>query len=227
MSGLDADAVIDAWRASARGDARSYAIHPSGSNERDYRASGRAAALDVVRLVAEYGGEPNVVVDYGCGDGRVAHELARIEPAWRVVGLDASPEMIDAFDARGDTIGSSAVGAVWHTGLDDAPPVEGVDVVYVYAVLIHHGWADGAAIIARLASVVRPGGLVLVDAPLYESARERTNAYDVTTWTRPTFTAAAARAECEVVAAVVDDGEFDWSVGPGPSHGRLHVLRRA
>ncbi len=227
MTDLSADEVIDAWRDAGRSDERSLLIHPAGNDERAYRESGRAAALDVVRLLAEHGDrEPSLVVDYGCGDGRVAHELARIEPAWRVVGVDASPEMVDAFDARGDAIGSTAIGMTWHTGDDRPPPVAGADVVYCYAVLIHHGWVDGAAIVARLADLVRWDGLLLIDAPLYESARERVNAHDVTTWTRPMLVDVAARAGCVVVAADVNPGEFTWADGPGPRHGRLHVLRR-
>lgn len=225
---VDATEVIDEWRRVGATDDRAAAIHPAGGiDEATYRQSGRDAALDVVRLIADHGDrEPALVVDYGCGDGRVAHELARIEPAWQVVGVDASPEMVDAFDARGAAIGSTALGMTWHTGAGTPSPVAGADAVYAYAVLIHHGWVDGAAMIAGLADVARVGGLVLVDAPVYDEARERSTAHDVTTWTRPMLLDAARSARCEVVEVAANDGAFDWSTGPGPNHGRLHVLRR-
>jgi trans-aconitate 2-methyltransferase len=36
------------------------------------------------------------VLDIGCGDGRITAEIARRVPAGRVLGIDASPNMIAA-----------------------------------------------------------------------------------------------------------------------------------
>lgn len=224
---MNADDVIDAWRnVGADDDQRSLAIHPSGADEKSYRDTGRAAALDVVRLVHEHGDNTRdpIVVDYGCGDGRVAHELARIEPAWRVLGVDASPEMVAAYEVRGEALRSPAGALTWSTA--DPWPVDPVDVVYSLAVFIHHDHAAGAAMLDGLAGIVVAGGLALIDAPIYDEARERTNAHDVTTWTADAFTAAADRAGFDAVALSTSPGAFRWDAPPGPGHGFPHVLRR-
>lgn len=225
---MNGDQVIDEWRRVGEDpEVRSLAIHPSGADEKDYRATGRQAAVDLVRTIGEHHRrEPGVVMDYGCGDGRVTHELARLEPYWQVVGVDASPAMVDAFAERGRRIGSSAEAMVWHTGLGGCP-YDDVSVVYALAVFIHHDHDTGAAMLAGLVDAVEPGGLVLVDVPLYAEPRVRTGAFDVTTWTAAMFTDAVAAAGGDVVEVYENPGVFDWSTGPGPFHGRPQIVRRA
>lgn len=64
-------------------------------NSEDYRKNSSAQTQWAMELVSSIGLQPDAtVLDIGCGDGRVTRELARIAHKGKVVGLDASEDMI-------------------------------------------------------------------------------------------------------------------------------------
>lgn len=117
------------------------------------------------------------VMDFGCGDGRVAIPMA--ERGYDVTAVDASSRMLAALADRdpGITVFQSD-----GTGLGRHLGRRKMDAVYCLAVLIHHGYEDGAALIAALAKTVRKGGLLILDWPTSGQPHERTDWIDVTTW---------------------------------------------
>lgn len=121
-----------------------------------------------VRLDACGIGPGTRVLDLGCGGGRHAYACARAGA--RVVALDADAaslgEVLGLLGAMGEAgeLPSGAAGAA--VGADGARlPFgdESFDVVIAAEVLEHV--ADDAAVLAELARVLRPGGVVALTVP--------------------------------------------------------------
>ncbi|QYJ16502.1 Trans-aconitate 2-methyltransferase [Rubrobacter xylanophilus DSM 9941] len=94
-----------------------------------------------------------VVVDAGCGTGRVTELLLRRLPRGRVIAVDASQTMVEA--ARRRFAGDSRVRVV-RQDLLRLEVEEPVDVVFSTATF--HWIPDHAALFRRLAAALRPGG---------------------------------------------------------------------
>lgn len=113
------------------------------------------------------------ILDVGCGDGKVTAELARAVPSGSVVGVDASPQMIE-FATRA----FSAPNLDFHTM--DARKIQFIrkfDLVFSNAAL--HWVDDHQAFLRGAASVLRPGGRLMV------SCGGKGNAHDVFLALRP------------------------------------------
>jgi trans-aconitate methyltransferase len=96
------------------------------------------------------------ILDVGCGDGKVTAELARAVPHGSIVGVDASPQMIE-FATRW----FSAPNLEFH--VMDARKIQFVrkfDLVFSNAAL--HWVDDHQAFLRGAASVLRPGGHLVV-----------------------------------------------------------------
>ena len=98
------------------------------------------------------------LLDVGCGDGYVTRAIAARLPHGSVVGIDASPRMIEAATARPDPAGTVVrfeVGDVLAL-----PFVDEFDVVVSFNVL--HWLVDQQAALSAIARAARPGGRVIV-----------------------------------------------------------------
>jgi SAM-dependent methyltransferase len=181
--------VVRAW--DEAGPAR---IHPAREhlNETAYWISGCTDAKALAKVLPA-GCD---VLDFGCGDGRIAIPLA--QNGYRVTGADSSPRMLAAFATR-----APALPAVCSdgTGLREALGRQ-VDAVVCIAVLIHYGWAAGAVIMAGLADAVRPGGLLVAGWPTGPHPHEE-GWIGVTTWDAARRSAVAARCGLEPVNAAL------------------------
>ncbi len=178
--------VVDAWDV-----ADPKLIHPYREvSESAYWAGGIAQAQWIDAEFRTYGlGTDESILDYGCGDGRVALPMARL--GWSVVPLDSSPRM---------RVRLAEMAAGLPVDVVADARFEPVGAAYCLAVLIHHGWADAERIIATIRDAVRPGGLVLLDWPLSAYPRERETWIGVTTWSPEQRAAAAARLGLELLA---------------------------
>jgi SAM-dependent methyltransferase len=107
-------------------------------------------------LVAELAGDPPaLVLDAGCGTGRVAIELAR--RGYEVVGIDAEAAMLDTARTKGPDL-------QWMLGdlSSAALPESRFDVVVAAGnVMIFLELGTEAAVVSNLARTVAPGGLVV------------------------------------------------------------------
>jgi SAM-dependent methyltransferase len=98
------------------------------------------------------------VLDVGCGPGDVSLIAARlVGPTGAVLGVDAAPEMVELASARAAEQGLSAV-HFKQTGIDAITLDEPVDAVVGRLILMH--LPDPAATVQRLATFVRPGGVI-------------------------------------------------------------------
>ena len=96
------------------------------------------------------------LLDVGCGPGTITIDLAgRVAPG-RVLGVDASAEVIDQARAAGDERVEFAVADAYDLGLPDGS----FDVVHAHQVLQH--LTDPVAALVEWRRVLRPGGLLAV-----------------------------------------------------------------
>ena len=118
----------------------------------------RAAEADLWELAGI--GPGARVADVGCGPGAMLPALSgAVGPDGRVQAVDADPSAVAAARALADAAGLENVevteGRADRTGLEPGS----LDVVMLRHVLAHNGGAEDA-IVAHLATLVRPGGCV-------------------------------------------------------------------
>jgi len=133
----------------------------------DFRVVARALAQTPVRrqltsaergLLANIPSVAQTALDVGCGDGLIARSLA--ERGLRVTGVDLSPEMIALAEERSPA-GLNVRFAV-RDFMADAPHLGSLGTfdAVVCVNVVHHVPLDAA--IARLCSLVAPGGVLLI-----------------------------------------------------------------
>jgi trans-aconitate 2-methyltransferase len=115
------------------------------------------AGLDLMaRLPGDL--DPREVWDLGCGAGQHAQRLKRRHPSAAVHGLDSSAQMLTAARAR-------EPGVDWVLGdIADWTPSRPPDLILANASL--HWLPDHAALFARLAGTLAPGGVLAVQMPM-------------------------------------------------------------
>lgn len=186
--------VIEAWD-----QADPDAIHPLRRVSEDaYWESGQQQA-DMLATVIPDGAK---VMDFGCGDGRVAIPMAAL--GYDVTVVDSSQRMLDRLTGRAPdltTVHAAADGIAGHLGR------RRMDAVYALAVLIHHSYADCLDIITRLRAATKLGGTLVLDWPVSDRPSEASHWIGVTTWSREQQAEASARLGLEPV-----DSELPWGV---------------
>lgn len=173
--------VIEAWD-----QADPSAIHPTRAVDEDaYWDSGRNQAALLGTVLAD----GCRVVDFGCGDGRVAIPLRNL--GYDVTAVDASQTMLDRLhqhDPAMPTVLSPGSGLYAALG-------KKVDAVVSLAVLIHHNYTDCLNLLTELRQAVKLGGLLVLDWPVSDEPVEGQSWLEVTTGaSRPTTTPAPASA---------------------------------
>lgn len=191
---MTAEAVIEAWD-----QADPDAIHPLRRVSEDaYRESGQVQAAMLATVIPD-GAK---VMDFGCGDGRVAIPMAGL--GYEVTAVDSSQRMLDRLADRAPemtTVQAAADGIASHLGR------RRVDAVYALAVLIHHSYADCLNIVGKLRAATKLGGILVLDWPVSEQPSEADSWIGVTTWSRERQAEACERIGLEPV-----DSELPWGV---------------
>jgi len=133
------------------GDTYTHGHHESVLRSHTWRTAENSAAylLDSLRPGMD-------LLDVGCGPGTITVDLAaRVAPG-RVLGIDASREVIAQAQASADGAASFAVGDVYALDLPDRT----FDVVHAHQVLQH--LTDPVAALREMHRVLRPGGVLAV-----------------------------------------------------------------
>lgn len=170
---LDFRSVVHAWDAGVG----QREIHPLGDNEAAYWASGEAQA----RQAAELLDEGAHVVDFGCGNGRIAIPLAKL--GYQVTAADSSAKMLEWLSKNAAAAGVEI--ETLQTDGDNLAKKLGkrkADAILARAVLIHHDYAGVERIVTNLSSALKKSGLLIADWPLGEKPGERATWISVTTW---------------------------------------------
>jgi ubiquinone/menaquinone biosynthesis C-methylase UbiE len=98
-----------------------------------------------------------VVVDVGCGTGRLLSRLRSAFPAATLIGIDAAAGMIEVASGKPELAGVRL-----SVAKADALPLEDASCDAVVSTISFHHWDDQAAGLREVARVLRPGGRVLV-----------------------------------------------------------------
>ncbi|GAB2712066.1 class I SAM-dependent methyltransferase [Nocardia thraciensis] len=97
------------------------------------------------------------VLELGCGPGVALAGMCRLVPDGQVIGVDCSPVMLRQAARRTERFVASGL---LELRLGDAaelgPDLDGFDLIY--GINVWHCWADSAAVVAGLATRLRPGG---------------------------------------------------------------------
>jgi ubiquinone/menaquinone biosynthesis C-methylase UbiE len=100
---------------------------------------------------------PEVIVDIGCGTGRLLRKLARRWPDASLIGVDPAEGMVA--EARRRT-----PGATFYVGQAEDLPLEAASVDLVVSTTSFHHWRDQALGVRQVGCALRPGGcFVLAD----------------------------------------------------------------
>lgn len=186
--------VIQAWDQAAPD-----AIHPLRRLSEDaYWQSGQAQA-DMLATVLPAGAK---VIDFGCGDGRVAIPMDAL--GYDVTAVDSSQNMLDRLTGHAPdiaTVQAAADGIAGHLGRRK------VDAVYSLAVLIHHGYADSLDIIGKLRAATKLGGILVLDWAVSDYPAEAGSWIGVTTWSPQQQAEACASIGLEPLGA-----DLPWGV---------------
>ena len=187
--------VITAWD-----QADPEAIHPLRRISEDAYWNSGVNQAAILGTVIPDGAK---VLDFGCGDGRVAIPLAAL--GYEVTAVDSSQRMLDRLTERAPditTVQAAADGIAAHLGR------RRMDAVYCLAVLIHHSYTDCLDIIGKLRAATKLGGTLVLDWPLSDQPSEADSWIGVTTWSKEQQAEACERLGLEPVA----DSGLPWGV---------------
>ena len=108
---------------------------------------------------------PGPVADLGCGPG--AHALAIARRGYDVVGVDSSPRMVEVARTRA---ASAQVDATFEVqDVSERLPFADASLGGVLAINVLQHLARPAAFIAEIRRCLRPGGHLLISAPVRDS----------------------------------------------------------
>jgi len=112
--------------------------------------------LSIIRERLDPSFAPARAIDFGCGVGRLLIPLAA--RCTEVTGVDVSPSMLAEARRNCDAVGAKNVRLL--QGDDDLSTVTGsFDFVHSYIVLQHIPVERGERLVAKLASILAPGGV--------------------------------------------------------------------
>lgn len=146
------------------------------STERDdwdvesFLNSGRETIRDLFVMMGAWPKEQqSVALDLGCGIGRLSFVLAELFD--RVIGIDVSEIMISKANELKEQLGHSNVEFYCNNGRDVGfIPTDSCDFGFSYIVLQHIPDKNIVlGYIMELARVVKPGGHVLFQVPVYKT----------------------------------------------------------
>ena len=125
----------------------------------------QAAISAHIQHLKPYLGADTVLLDYGCGYGRLALPLLQQQPLAGYIGLDSSYEMLQLLRDRADRLDPQPATPRLLLNADiNNPPLQPatIDVAVVSVVFRHNHKSVVKPAVHELARVVKPGGTVLV-----------------------------------------------------------------
>ena len=139
------------------------------------------------RIRAEFDG-PQRLLDIGCGAGLAAESLAEL--GHDVLGVDAADDVIEAAIAHAEGAGLTLA---YRVATPEALVAEGARFPVITALEVIEHVADPAAFLGALASLLAPGGLLVLS-----------------TLNRTLASLAVAKIGAEYVARLLPAGTHDW-----------------
>ncbi len=146
---------VASWAGRRRTDAQPW-------TDAEFYALGRSDWADFQAHWVRYGFDPAVVVEVGCGAGRITAALA--DTAGHVHAVDVSRDMLAYAQAR-----VTAPTVTWHLGDGRSLPLPDGTATAAFSchVLQHLPTVEvGLAYLTEVVRVLRPGGTLLIHLPL-------------------------------------------------------------
>lgn len=213
--------TIQKWNQQATNIA---SIHPAGlDSEAAFMDSGYEDAKIINDTVKRLGLDPGSlsILDYGCGVGRVAIPLTSLFA--KVLAVDSSEEMIFELDKKNSQL---------HENLDYTFPGdpfyesdEKFDIAVSISVFIHHTYEDGVKMLKEVASMVKEGGMLLLQIPVYDVGNPPDSWTGVGVWSREQFRDTVKEAGLWIVELWSSPGAFSYGQ-VGVNHHKLQILQK-
>lgn len=207
----------------AAATAPNEAIHPQGQQGiNEYKESGRTDARELLGLLVHYTNLDrdeilrSMIIDYGCGNGRVTVPLAK-EVA-HICAVDFSYSMLQQLPR--DTNITPVLSVDNWFGLSHP-----ADYAFSISVFIHNSYASGVQMMKSISDNLKPGGIALLQIPIYGKATTGKHWSDVTTWTWPQFIDACNKTGFNPIDCGINRGQFSHD-NIGPNHHFLQVLKK-
>lgn len=109
----------------------------------------------VLALAAGIVHQPAIVLDVGCGTGRLLRQAHTYWPEAQLIGVDPANGMIEMAKRL-------TPNATFLTGMAEALPLQDASVDLALSTISFHHWQDQAAGIQEIARVLRPEGYFLL-----------------------------------------------------------------
>ena len=125
----------------------------------------QAAISAHIQHLKPYLGTDTVLLDYGCGYGRLALPLLQQQPLAGYIGLDSSYEMLQLLRDRADRLDPQPATPrlLLNADINDAPlQPNTIDVAVVSVVFRHNHKSVVKQAVRELARIIKPGGTVVV-----------------------------------------------------------------
>jgi arsenite methyltransferase len=143
-----------------------------------------------------------VIVDLGSGPGRdVLEAAALVGAAGRVIGIDATPEMIYAARERADNLGAENV--EFRLGEIEHLPIESASVDGIGSDCVINLSPDKSQVFREAFRVLRPGGRMVVSDVVADTDPSNSERQDLGAWCA---CAAGAVTEAEYLSLLADAG---------------------
>ena len=201
--------TITSWIQASETEQRYAYIHPSGNNPEEWEKSGKHAAnvVDFI-ITSKY---PNVkkVLDYGCGTCRVLKHLP--SDKYDLQGVDISPAFVDE---------SKKMGYNCHL-LDDCN--DQFDCIFSLTVFIHLNKVDGKKALQYCFDHLKPGGIALLQIPIYDVEKDPETWTHVGTWSFEHFKNVCREIGFELIDIRGSKGALNYHA-LGKNHGHYQQL---
>lgn len=210
--------MYKSWEEIKREDTNNYVVGTlSGYSLPDnaYDVSGMIDSgklLDTIRKYMGYSFLGKDILEFGSGNGRMARHLRQFFGGYTAMDisqtmLDLLKEKVDARIVQGD-----------GTNI----PIEQVDIIFTFTVLMHNKKALVPKIVEQFRKALRPGGYLFMQLPCYSTGSDISKFDGVSAWTPDEVRSLGEGFEIKYLA---DSGR---SLGSeiSPQHFEYHVFER-
>lgn len=187
----------------------SEAIHPTGTNEKDYFISGYVDAYNLMREM-EFPYKKKIL-EFGCGNGRIMRHLNNFD----CDGVDLVPEFVKSSKELNLNVFE----------LQDLKKVEEYDIVFSFTVFIHLKKHEAREALKYINKVLKKNGKAYIQAPIYQSNRTGVSFIDINTFDEKTFVQMVEEEGFKVIQLFKNDGHFDYN-NFGINHDRLQIIEK-